>query len=84
MSQMDELIKRAKEDVSSLGKYECIYLGLGMLMGYPGKMDRYVSTWVGNYYFGASCSIKLSEEDACFMKALGWLSDDGLSYEIFA
>jgi hypothetical protein len=81
---MDELVRKAKEDALSLNKAERIYLGLGILMGYPGKMDRYVSTWVGNYCFGASCSIKPSEEDECFMKALGWLSDDGLSYEIFA
>lgn len=79
---MDELIKRAKEDTSNLGTAERIYLGLGMLMGYPGPMDRLVSTWVHHGYFGASCSIKLSEEDACLLEDLGWRRDGDDGYEI--
>jgi hypothetical protein len=79
---MDELIKRAKEDTSNLSTAEGIYLGLGMLMGYPGPMDRCVSTWIVDNCFGASCSIKLSEEDACFMEDLGWRRDGDYGYEI--
>ncbi|MCJ7521631.1 MAG: hypothetical protein MUP21_05400 [Dehalococcoidia bacterium] len=77
-------MRKAKEDALSLHKVERIYLGLGMLMGYPGPMDRCVSTWVTHSYFGASCSIQLSEEDACLMENLGWHQNIDRSYEILA